>query len=74
MLHLEKKFEDKYAKDKKYRNFKGNRHYTEEQRGARHSICNLKYIIPKEIPIVFRNGCNYHYHFIIKELEEEFEG
>ena len=29
--------------------------------------------MPKEIPIVFRNDSTYDYHFIIKELAEEFE-
>ena len=29
--------------------------------------------MPKNIPIVFHNGSNYHYHFIIKELVEEFK-
>ena len=38
-----------------------------------HSICNLKYSVPKKIPIVFHNGSNYDYHFIIKELAEEFK-
>ena len=27
----------------------------------------------KKIPIVFHNGSNYDYHFIIKELTEEFK-
>ena len=27
----------------------------------------------KKIPIVFHNGSNYDYHFIIKELAEEFK-
>ena len=27
----------------------------------------------KKIPIVFQNGSNYDYHFIIKELAEEFK-
>ena len=40
---------------------------------AAHSICNLKYSVPKKIPIVFHNGSNYEYHFIIKELAEEFK-
>ena len=43
-------------------------------RGAGHSICNLKFNVPNEIPVVFRNGLNYDYHFIIKELANEFEG
>ena len=37
-------------------------------RGAAHNICNLRYKIPKEIPIVFHNGSTCDYHFIIKEL------
>ena len=28
-------------------------HYTDEFRGAAHSICNLKYIVAKEITVVF---------------------
>ena len=43
-------------------------------RGAVHDICNLRYKIPKEIPVVFHNGSTYDYHLIIKELAEEFEG
>lgn len=34
----------------------------------------MRYITPKEIPVAFYNGSKYHYHFIIKELAEEFEG
>ena len=49
-------------------------HYTGKYRGAAHNICNLRYKIPKEIPIVFHNGSTYDYHFIIKELVKEFEG
>ena len=49
-------------------------HYTGKYRGAAHNICNLKYKVPKEIPIVFHNGSTYDYHFIIKELVKEFEG
>ena len=47
-------------------------HYTGEYRGAVHSICNLKYNVPEKISIVFHNRSNYDYHFIIKELAEEF--
>ena len=49
-------------------------HYTGKYRGAAHDICNLRYKIPKKIPVVFHNGSTYDYHFIIKELAEEFEG
>ena len=43
-------------------------HYTGKYRGAAHSSCNLRYKIPKEIPVIFHNGSTYDYHFIIKEL------
>ena len=42
-------------------------------RGAAYNICNLRYKVPKEIPVVFDNGSTYDYHFIIKELVKEFE-
>ena len=44
-----------------------------EYGSAAHSICNLKYSVPKNIPVVFHNGSNYDYHFIIKELVDEFK-
>ena len=47
--------------------------YTGKSRGAAH-ICNLRYKIPKEFPVAFHNSSTYYYHFIIKELAEEFEG
>ena len=49
-------------------------HYTGKYRGAVHSICNLRYKITKEIPVVFHNGSTYDYHFIIKQLAKEFKG
>ena len=65
------KFENKYLKDKKYREVRDHCHYTRKYRGATYNICNLKYSVPKNIPIVFHNGSTYDYHFIIKELAEE---
>ena len=59
-------------KDKKYCKIKDHCHYTGEYRGAAHSICNWKYKVPKRNPIVFKKGSNYDYHFIIKELAQEF--
>ena len=49
-------------------------HYTRKYREAAHSICNLRYKIPKEIPVVFHNGSTYDYRFIIKQLAKEFKG
>ena len=37
-------------------------------------MCNLRYKIPNEIPVVFHNGSTFDYHFIIKELVKEFDG
>ena len=59
-------------KIKKYYKVRDHCHYTGEYRGAAHRMCNLKYSVPKEIPIVFHNGSNYDYHFTIKELAKEF--
>ena len=64
-----KKFEVKYTNDKKYRKVRDHCHY-----GGEHNICNLKYSIPKEIPVVCHNGLNYDYQFIMKEQEKYFQG
>ena len=34
----------------------------------------MQYKIPKEIPVLFHNCSTYDYHFVIKELAQEFEG
>ena len=60
--------------NKKYHKVKDHYHYTGKYRGVAHDICNLRYKIPNKIPLVFHNGSTYDYHFIIKELAEEFEG
>ena len=66
------KFENKYLKDKNIVKLEiiviiqGNT-------GAVDSIYNLKYSVPKNIWIVSHNGSNYDYHFVKKELEEEFK-
>ena len=49
-------------------------HFTGKYMGAAHYTCNLRYKIPKNIPVIFHNGSTYDYHFIIKELTCEFEG
>ena len=67
------KFENKHLKDKKYRKVWHHCHYTLKYRGSSHSICKLKYSVPKKTPMVFDNGSNYDYHLIIKELAERFK-
>ena len=60
--------------DKKQQKVRDHYHYTGKYRGAAHNNCNLRYKVPKEIPVVFHNGSTYDYHFIIKELVQEFDG
>ena len=90
MIPLRKKEEKKYNRqevcyickkgfttddnNKKYHKVRDHCHYTGKYRGAAQDICILRYKIPKEIQVVFHNGSTYDYHFIIKELAEEFEG
>ena len=60
--------------DKKKQKVRDHCHYTGKYRGSTHNICNLRYKVPKEIPVVFHNGSTYDYHFIIKKLLKEFDG
>ena len=48
--------------------FRDHDHYTGKYRGAVQSNCNLRYKIPREIPVIFHNGSTYDYHCIIKKL------
>ena len=43
-------------------------------RRAAHSICNLNYKAPQELPVKIHNRSTSDYHFLIKELAEEFKG
>ena len=72
--------EEEFCTNKNKNKFKQNQkvrdhdHYTGTYRGAAHSICNLRYKVPKEIHVVFHNGSTYDYHFIIRQLAKEFKG
>ena len=59
-------------KFKKYRKVKDHCHYTGKFTAAAHSECNLKYQVPKNIPIVTHNA-GYDTHFKINQLAEEFK-
>ena len=72
-IFVNENLEDRYAKDKKDHKVTYHCYYRGEYRGAAHSLCNLNYSIPKKLPIVFHDGSNYDYHFIIKELAEGYE-
>ena len=49
-------------------------HFPGKCRGAAHNKCNMNCKISKNIPVVFHNGSTYDFHFIIRELVEEFKG
>ena len=74
VCHICKKRFSTDHSDKAYFKVKDHCHYTGKYRGAAHDVCNLRYKIAKEIPVVFHNGSTYDYHFIIKELAEKFKG
>ena len=61
-------------KSKLYKKVRDHWHFTGKFRGAAHSICNLHYKVPQEIPVKIYYGSKCDYHFIIKELAEEFKG
>ena len=61
-------------KFKIYQEVKDHCHYIGKFRGVAHSICNLRYKGRREIPVKIHNSSKYYYHFIIKELTEEFKG
>ena len=44
---------EKLSKSVNYQKVRDHCHYTGTYRGAAHSICNLKYDVPNEIPVVF---------------------
>ena len=66
------KFENKYQNDKEYSKVRDHCHYARKYRSAMDGICNLRYSVLKKDPIVFYNGSNYDYKFIIKRLAEDF--
>ena len=63
-----------FCDDKNKKKVRDHCYYIRKFKGAAHSVCNLRYKLPKEVPLVFHNGSTYDYHFIIKNLPEEFEG
>ena len=72
-FHICKKRFSTDDSNKKYYKVWDHCQYTGKYRGAAHDICNLRYKVPMKIPVVFHNGSNYDYHFIIEESAEKFE-
>ena len=77
VTYVKKKFcydKNEKMKYKLYKKVRDHCHYAERFREAAHSICNLNNKVAQEIPVKIHNGSKYDYHFIIKELAEEFKG
>ena len=68
-----KSFLKMFGIDECYQKVRSHCHYTGKYTSVAHSICNLTFDEPNQIPLIFHNGLNYDYHFIIKELANEFE-
>ena len=64
----EKRMLQKLAKSKNYQKVRDYCHYTGKYRDTAHSICDLKINVPNKIPVLFHNGSNYVYLFIIKKF------
>ena len=66
---------DKKSRDCKHKcKVRDHCHFTDKYRGAAHSICNLKYKVPKDIPVAFHNGSIYDNNLIIKQTSKDFNG
>ena len=62
-----------FAKDKNYPKVRDHCHFTGKCRAAAYSICNLRWNMSDENPVVFHNVSNCGYHLIIKALAKKFE-
>ena len=69
----QEKFENIYLRNKKFCKVGDHCHYTKKYRGSLHSICNLKYRVPKEIALVSHKGSNYDYNFIIEKIAQKLK-
>ena len=57
---------------KKNTNVKDHCRYTRKFRGAAHSIWNVRYKDPKDIPVIIHNA-SYDTHFIINQLAKKIK-
>ena len=66
--HFQKTFGREYNNDNNFGKVRDHCFNTSEYKGWAHSICNYRFIVPKDIPVIFQNGSNYDYRFIINKL------
>ena len=57
--YAKKRFVVIKMKKKIYKKVRDHCHFTGKFRGAAHSICNLHYIVPQELPVKIHNGSVY---------------
>ena len=57
-----------------YHKIKDHFYFGGKYRVDAHGIFSLKSSIPKYICVIFHNGSNYGYYFIMKQLAKEFRG
>ena len=68
-----KRITPNFAKDKNHWHVRGHCHFTGQYRGAAHGVFNLRFNDHNEIYVVFHNGSNYDYHFVMKILANEIK-
>ena len=68
-----KRILNELSKTINYQEVRDHCHHIGKSRGTSDSICNLKSNVANVIPVDSHNGSNYDYHFIVKELANNFE-
>ena len=68
ICHICERGISKEGDDPRFKKVRDHCHLTGKFRGAAHSMCNLKYRLPKFFPVIFHNLSGYDSHLFIKNL------
>ena len=68
------KITENLAKHKHQQKAREHCYFTGQCRGVVHGICNTRFTVPKKISVVFQNGSNFDYHFIIIKVNLNLYG
>ena len=60
-----------HKEDKIYIKVQDRCHFTGKHRGAAQCMCNLRYSVSKETPIILHNGCIYSLYLMVNHLSEK---